>query len=84
MAGESGVVGFEVELEMVEQAVLRRKFRQAAESESYWCLVGSLRFGLDVGIAVETDPFGITDRHVEERGEVVEFALHVGVRAEVQ
>jgi hypothetical protein len=45
VAGERGVVGFEVELEVLQQVVSRRKFRQAAASESYWCVEGSRGFG---------------------------------------
>ena len=38
-----------------------------------------LRLGLDVELAREADLLGVVDGHVEEAGEVVELALHVGV-----
>ena len=38
-----------------------------------------LRLRLDVELAFEADLLGVVDRHVQEPGEVVELALHVGV-----
>ena len=45
VAGQRGVVGLDVEFDMIGQAVARRKLMQAAASKSYWCLVGSLGLG---------------------------------------
>ena len=46
VAGQRGVVGLDVQLEVRRaDRSSRRKFRQAAASESYWCLVGSFGFG---------------------------------------
>ena len=46
VAGQRGVVGLEVQLEdRRSRSYSRRKFRHAAASESYWCLVGSLGLG---------------------------------------
>ena len=52
---------------------------QAAQSKSYWCLVGSLRLGLEIELAAEADFPGVIDRQVHEGGQVLELALHVGV-----
>ena len=38
-----------------------------------------LRLRLDVELAVEADLLGVIDGHVQEPGQVIELALHVGV-----
>ena len=38
-----------------------------------------LRLGLDVELALEADLLGVIDGHVQEAGQVIQLALHVGV-----
>ena len=79
MAGERGVVGFEVELEMRQQIVLPEEI-EAGGGVGIVLVLGRLfGLGLDVELALEADFLGVVDGHVQELGEVVELALHVGV-----
>jgi len=50
----------------------------AAESKSYWCLVGSLGLAR-IELAGEADLLGVIDGHVHEGRQMLDLALHVGV-----
>ena len=79
VAGEGGVVGLEVHLEMILEAVFAQEVE--AGGRVAVVLVGGrlLGLGLDVELALESDLLLVVDGHLEEAGEVIEFALHVGV-----
>ena len=79
MTGQGGVVGFEVELEVGEQVVGPQEVQAGGGVGVVLVLGRFLGLGLDVERAGEADLFLVIDRHVEEPGEVVELALHVGV-----
>src|SRR5690606_29009984 len=79
VTGEGGVVGLDVELEVVEQAVFAEEVQAGRGVGVVLVGGGFARLGFDVELAGEADLFLVVDRHVEERGEVVEFALQVGV-----
>ena len=79
VAGERGVVGLEVELEVLEEVVLAQEV-QAGRGVGIVLVLGRfLRLGLDVELAGEADLLCVVDGHVQELREVVELALHVGV-----
>ena len=79
VTGERGVVGFDVQLQVRQQVVLPEEV-EAGGGVGIVLMLGRLfRLGLDVELALEADLLGVVDRHVQELGEVVELALHVGV-----
>ena len=79
VAGEGGVVGLDVELEVLQQVVFAEEVEAGGGVRIV--LVGGrlLWLGLNVELAGEADFLFIIHGHVEEAGEVVELALHVGV-----
>jgi hypothetical protein len=79
VAGERGVVGLDVELEVFFEAVGAEEGDAAGDVEVVLVLGGLLRLGLDEELALEADALGVIDGHVEKRGEVVLFAFQVGV-----
>ena len=79
VTGEGRVVGLEVELEVGEQVVGPEEVEAGGGVGVVLVLGRLLRLGLDVERAGEADLLLVVDGHVEEPGEVVELALHVGV-----
>ena len=79
VAGERGVIGFEVELEVGQEVIGPQEVQAGGGVGVVLVLGGFLGFGLDVERACEADLFLVIDGHVEEPGEVVELAFHVGV-----
>ena len=80
VAGERGVVGLEVQLEMLEQIVLAQEIQARGGVGIVLVLGRLLRLGLDVELALEADLLLVVHRHVQERAEVVHLALQVGVQ----
>ena len=79
VTGEGRVIGLEVELEVGHQVVLPQEV-DAGGGVGIVLMLGRLfRLGLNEEGAFEADFLGVVDRHVEELGEVIELALHVGV-----
>ena len=66
VTGQGGVVGFEVQLEMVEQVVLPQEVEARGGVAVVLVLGRFLRLGLDVELPCEADLLGVVDRHVEE------------------
>ena len=54
-----------------------------AESWSYWCLVGSMRLGLDQERALEPDAVLVLGDQAQEPGELVSLAAEVRVEQRV-
>ena len=79
VAGERGVVGLEVELEVGQQVVGPQEVQARGGVGIVLVLGRFLGLGLDVEGAAEADLLLVIDGHVEEAAEVVELALHVGV-----
>ena len=79
VTGEGGVVGLEVELEVGQQVVGPQEVEAGGGVGVVLVLGRLLGLGLDVERAGEADLLLVVDGHVEEAGEVVELALHVGV-----
>jgi hypothetical protein len=79
VAGQRGVVGLDVELEMLFQPVGAQEGDAARHVEIVLVLGRLLRLGLDQELALEADLLRVIDRHVQERGEVLLLALQVGV-----
>ena len=79
VAGQRGVVGLEVELEVTEQIVLAQKVE--ASSGVGIVLVRGRFSGLwlDVKLSRKSDLFGMVHREMKQRSQVIQFALHVGV-----
>ena len=79
VAGESGVIGFEVELEVLQKVVFPQEI-QAGGCVAVVLVTGwLLRFRLDVERALEADLFFVVHSHVEKFCQVVDLALHVGI-----
>ena len=79
VAGEGGVVGLKVELEVVHEVVFAEEVEARGGVGVVLVLGGLFGLGLDVELALEADLLFVGDGHVEELGEVLELALHVGV-----
>ncbi len=79
VAGQGGVVGLDVELEILLQAVGAEEGDAAGDVEIVLVLGRLLRLRLDEELALEPDLLGMGDRHVEEGREVVLLAFQVGV-----
>ena len=79
VAGQRGVVGLDVQLEVVGQAVGAEEVDAGGGVEIVLVLGRLLGLGLDVELAGEADLLGVIDGHVHEAGQVVQLALHVGV-----
>ena len=83
VAGERGVVGLDVELEVVGQAVAAQEGDDGGAVEVVLMVGRLLRLRLDQELAGEADLLLVVDGQVEELGQVVQLALQVGV-AEVR
>ena len=73
------MVGLDVELEVFLKAVGAEKRDAARDIEVILVLRRLLGLGLDVELPGEANFLCVVDRHVEEAGQMIEFALHVGV-----
>ena len=80
MSGQGGVVRLNVQLEVIDQSVGPQKVQTSGRIRII--LVGGrfFRFGLNVKLPLETDLLFVVDSHVQEGGEVIQLALHVGVQ----
>ncbi len=76
---EGGVVGLDVELEVLVEAVLLEEPPDRAGVGVVLVFGGLHRLRFDEELTVESDLLLVVHRHVEEVPEVVELALHVGV-----
>ena len=79
VAGQGGVIGFEVQLEMLEQPVFAQEVQAGCRVEIVLVFGRFLGFWLDVEGALEADLLLIVDRHVQEPREVVDLPLDVRV-----
>ena len=79
VSGEGGVIGFDVELEVLEEPVFAKEV-EAGGGVAVVLVGGRLAgFWFDVELAFEADLLFVVDGHVEEGGEVLDFPLHVGI-----
>ena len=75
MAGKDGVIGFNVELEVVEQVVLSKEI-QAGGCVGIVLVFGRfLGLGLDVELSLKANFLFVIDCHVQEATQVVQFPL---------
>ena len=79
MAGERGVIGLEVQLEVLQEAVFAEEVEAGGRIGIVLVGRGFARLRLDEELALEADLLRVVDSEVQERGEVVELTLHVGV-----
>ena len=79
MAGEGRVVRFQVQLEVIHQAVLAEEIEARGGVGIVLVRRGFAWLRLDVELAGEADLFRVVHGEVEQVREVVELALHVGV-----
>ena len=79
MAGESRVIGLDVELEVFLEAVGAEEGDAAGNVEVVLVLGGLLGLGFDEKLTLEANGLGIIHGHVQERREVVLLAFQVGV-----
>ena len=79
VAGQRGVIGFQVQLDVLGQAVGPQEVDAGGRVEIVLMLGRLLGLGLEIELALEADLLGIVDGHVHERGQVIQLALHVGV-----
>ena len=79
VAGERGVVGLDVELEVLVEFVGAQEGDPGGHVEVVLVLGRLLGLGLDQELTGEADLLGVVDRQVQETSEVILFALHVGV-----
>ena len=79
VAGERGVVGLDVHLHMLFQAIGPQEIDAGGAVEVVLMLGGLAGLGLEVKLAGEADLLRVVDGHVHEPGQVVDLPLHVGV-----
>ena len=79
VAREGRVVRLDVQLQLAHESVLAEEVEASGRVGIILVSGGFARFRLDVEVALEADLLLVLHRHVEERGEVVQLALHVGV-----
>ena len=79
VAGECGVVGFDIEFDDVHEPILADEVQAGCCVEVVLMFGGFLGFGFEEELSFEADGFGVVAGEVHEAGEVVEFAFHVGV-----
>ena len=79
MRRQRRVVGLDVELEAVHQAVLLQEGVAAPGVEVVLVLGRFLRLGLDVELPLKADLLLVIDGQVEELAQVIHLAAHVGV-----
>src|SRR6476659_8560959 len=79
MPGQGGVIGLEVQLEMLEQPVFAEKVETRCGVEIILVFGRFFWFWLDVEGTCETDLFLIVDCHVQEPREVIDLSLEVRV-----
>jgi hypothetical protein len=79
VAGEGGVVGFQVQFEMVQQIVFAQEVQAGGRVGIVLMFGWLLGLWLDVELALEADFLFVIDGHVEEGGQMVQFAFEVGV-----
>jgi len=79
VAGERGVVGLDVKLEVLVQAVGAEEADAGRAVEVVLVLGGLLRLGLDEELALEADLLGVIDGHLHECSEVILLTTEVGV-----
>ena len=80
VAGERGVIGFDVQLEVVQQVVFAQEIQARGGVGIVLMLGRFLGLRLDVELAFEADLLLVIDGHVQELGEMFQLALHVGVQ----
>ena len=66
-------------LKCVEQIVVAQEVEAGRGVGVVLVLGRLLGLGLDVELAREADLLGVVDGHVQEAGQMIELALHVGV-----
>ena len=73
------MVGLEVQLEVLQQAVFAEEVKAGGRVGIVLVGRGFARLGLDEELALEADLLRVIDGEMQERGEVIELTLHVGV-----
>ena len=79
VAGQVGVVAFQVQLEDVGQVVVAQELDGGGGIEVVLVQRRLLRLRLDQELGLKADFLGVICAHVEELGDVVGLALHLGV-----
>ena len=69
------VIGFEVQLEMISQAISAQKVDTGGRIGIILMFCWFLWFGFDQELSREIDLAGIVDCHIEKSAQVVDFAL---------
>src|SRR5579875_2148365 len=80
VARKQGVVGLEIELYLVLQAVLLEEPEYRCGVEVVLMRGGLLWLGFDEDLTLEADLVLVVDDEVEHAGELLELLLHVGVQ----
>ena len=73
VAGERGVIGFEVQFEVFEQIVFAEEVQAGGGVGIVLVLGRFFRLRLDVELALEADLLLVIDRHVQERGQMIQL-----------
>ena len=79
MAGQRGMVGFDVHLHVIAQPVGAEEVDAGGRVEIVLVLGRLLGLRLEIELAGEADLLGVIDGHVHEGGQMLDLALHVGV-----
>lgn len=76
---QCGVVGFEIELEMILQTVFTQEIQACGGIRIILVFGGFFWFWLDEKLGFHAELFLVIDRHVEQLRQMVEFPFHVSV-----
>ena len=80
VTGEGGVIGFNIQLEVVQQIILAQEV-QAGSGVAVILVGGGLTWlRLNVELSFEANLFFVVHGHVQQAGEVIQFPLHVGIQ----
>ena len=80
MTGQGGVVGFQIQLEVILQAEGAEEVQTSGGVRVVLVLGRFLRLRFDVELPGEPDRLLVIDSHVQEAGEMFQLPLHVGVQ----
>ena len=79
MTGQNGVVGFDVELEVIKEVVLAEEIQAGGAVGIILVLGWLLWLGFNVKLTIETNFLFKINGHVKKARQVIELPLHVGV-----
>ena len=79
VASQGGVIGLEIQFEMIEQIVLAQKIQAGGRVAIVLVLGRFFGLGLDVELTFKANLLSVVDGQVKETPEMIEFTFQVGI-----